>query len=103
MGKIGMEKLVEMYEASGGELDLENRLRYAMAKSMCCGKEVNTPEMREILTALVRPEHQSAKHLKAKLERLFVMADLTGSELSCAFAKSVFTQKPGIPFSEEAD
>ena len=95
MGKIDMKELVEKYEASVGELDLENRLRYAMAKTMCCGKEVNTPDMREILTALVTPEHQSAKQLKAKLVKLFVTADLSGSELTCAFAEKVFAGQIG--------
>ena len=93
-----MGELAEKYEASGEELDPENRLRYAMAKTISCGKEVNTPEMRELLTALAAPEHQTAKQLKAKLTKLFVMADLTGEELSYAFAKKVFTEKLGIPF-----
>ena len=90
MGNNKMEELVEKYEASGDELDLENRLRYAMAKTMCCGKEANTPDMREILTTLAAPEHQTAKQLKAKLTKLFVLADLTGEELTCAFAEKVF-------------
>ena len=62
---------------------------------MCCGKVVNTPDMRRILTALVTPEHQSAKQLRSRLERLFVMADLTGKELTCAFAEKVFAGKIG--------
>ena len=95
MGKPNLEELVEKYEASGDELDLENRLRYAMVKTMCCGKEANTPDMREILTTLAAPEHQTAKQLKAKLTRLFVMADLTGEELTCAFAEKFFFRKPG--------
>jgi len=90
MGNNKMEELVEKYEASGDELDLENRLRYAMAKTMCCGKEVSTPDMREILTSIAAPEHQTAKQLKAKLTKLFVLADLTGEELTCAFAEKVF-------------
>ena len=98
MEKSKMEELVERYESSCEELDLENRLRYAIAKTMCCGKEANTPDMRQILTALAAPEHQTAKQLKARLTRLFVMADLTGEELSYAFAKKVFTEKLGIPF-----
>lgn len=98
-----MEELVEKYEASGEELDLESLLRYAMAKTISCGKEVNTPEMRELLTALAAPEHQTAKQLKAKLTKLFVMADLTGEELSYAFAKKVFTEKLGIPFGGGED
>jgi hypothetical protein len=98
-----MEELAEKYEASGEELDLENRLRYAMAKTISCGKEVNTPEMRELLTALAAPEHQTAKQLKAKLTRLFVMADLTGEELSYAFAKKAITEKLGIPFGDGED
>ena len=93
-----MEELAEKYEASGGELDLENRLRYAMAKSMCSGKDANTPEMKRILLAIASPEHQTAKQLKAKLLKLFLFADLTGEELSYAFAKKVFTEKLGIPF-----
>lgn len=97
MGKISMEELVEKYEASGDELDLENRLRYAIAKTLCCGKEANTPDMREILSTLAAPEHQTAKQLKAKLTRLFVMADLTGKELSCAFAEKVLPERSGRP------
>ena len=61
MEKSKMEELVERYESSCEELDLENRLRYAIAKTMCCGKEANTPDMREILTTLAAPEHQTAK------------------------------------------
>ncbi len=95
MGKSKLEELVEKYEASGEELDPENRLQYAIAKTLCCGKEANTPAMREILTSLAAPEHQTAKQLKAKLTRLFVMADLTGEELTCAFAEKVFSRKPG--------
>ena len=98
-----MEELVEKYEASGDELDLENRLRYAMVKTMCCGKEVNTPDMRELLTSIAAPEHQTAKQLKARLERLFVMADLTGEELTCAFAEKVFSRKPGTAFSDSEE
>ena len=66
-----------------------------MVKTMCCGKEANTPDMREILTTLAAPEHQTAKQLKAKLTRLFVMADLTGEELTYAFAEKVFAGKIG--------
>ena len=95
MGKIDMKELVEKYEASVGELDLENRLRYAMAKSMCSGKDANTPEMKRILLAIAAPEHQTAKQMKAKLTKLFVMADLTGEELTCAFAEKVFAGKIG--------
>lgn len=95
MGNNKMEELVEKYEASGDELDLENRLRYAMVKTMCCGREANTPDMRRILTVLAAPEHQTAKQLKAKLGRLFIMADLTGEEITCAFAEKVFSWKPG--------
>ena len=103
MGKINMEELVEEYEASGEELDLENRLRYAIAKTLCCGKEANTPDMREILTTLAAPEHQTAKQLKARLTRLFVMADLTGETLTCAFAEKVFSRKPGTAFSDSEE
>ncbi len=98
-----MEELVEKYEASGEELDLENRLRYAIAKTMCCGKEANTPDMREILTTLAAPEHQTAKQLKAKLGRLFIMADLTGKEITCAFAEKVFSWKPGTAFNDTGE
>ena len=98
-----MEELVEKYEASGEELDPENRLRYAIAKTMCCGKEANTPDMREILTTLAAPEHQSAKQLKARLTRLFVMADLTGEALTCAFAEKVFAGKIGTPSGDSAE
>ena len=103
MGNNKMEELVEKYEASGDELDLENRLRYAMVKTMCCGKEANTPDMREILTALAMPEHQTAKQLKAKLTRLFVMADLTGEELTCAFAEKVFAGMIGTTLGESEE
>lgn len=103
MGNNKMEELVEKYEASGGELDLENRLRYAMAKTICCGKEINTPDMREILTTVAAPEHQTAKQMKAKLTRLFVMADLTGEELSCAFAEKVFAGKIGTTLGESEE
>ena len=100
MEKIAMKELVEKYESSGGELDLENRLRYAIAKTLCCGKEVNTPDMREILTTLAAPEHQTVKQLKARLTRLFVMADLTGEALTCAFAEKVFAGKIGASCSD---
>ena len=103
MGNNKMEELVEKYEASGDELDLENRLRYAMAKTICCGKEINTPDMREILTTLAAPEHQTAKQLKAKLTRLFVMADLTGEELTCAFAEKVFAGMIGTTLGESEE
>ena len=103
MEKSKMEELVERYESSCEELDLENRLRYAIAKTMCCGKEANTPDMREILTTLAAPEHQTAKQLKAKLGRLFVMADLTGEALTCAFAEKVFSGKIGTAFNEPAE
>ena len=100
MEKSKMEELVERYESSCEELDLENRLRYAIAKTMCCGKEANTPDMRQILTALAAPEHQTAKQLKARLTRLFVMADLTGEALTCAFAEKIFAGKSGTNFGD---
>ena len=103
MGKPNLEEIVEKYEASGDELDLENRLRYAMVKTMCCGKEANTPDMREILTTLAAPEHQTAKQLKARLTRLFIMADLTGEELTCAFAEKVFAGKIGTTLGESEE
>ncbi len=103
MGNNQMEDLVEKHEASDEELDLENRLRYAMAKTMCCGKEVNTPDMREILTTIAAPEHQTAKQMKAKLTRLFVMADLTGEELTCAFAEKVFAGEIGTALGESEE
>ena len=103
MGKPNLEELVEKYEASGDELDLENRLRYAIAKTMSCGKEVNTPDMRELLTSIAALEHQTAKQLKAKLTRLFVMADLTGEELTCAFAEKVFAGKIGTAFNDTGE
>ena len=103
MEKSKMEELVERYESSCEELDLENRLRYAIAKTMCCGKEANTPDMREILTALAAPEHQTVKQLKARLTRLFVMADLTGEELTCVFAEKVFSRKPGAIFNDTGE
>ena len=103
MGNNKMEELVEKYEASGDELDLENRLRYAMVKTMCCGKEANTPDMREILTSIAAPEHQTAKQLKAKLTKLFVLADLTGEELTCAFAEKVFAGKIGTTLGESEE
>ena len=86
MGNNKMEELVEKYEASGDELDLENRLRYAMVKTMCCA-----------------PEHQTAKQLKARLTRLFVMADLTGEELTCAFAEKVFAGMIGTTLGESEE
>ena len=98
-----MEELVEKYEASGEELDLESRLRYAIAKTLCCGKEANTPDMREILSTLAAPEHQTAKQLKARLERLFVTADLTGEEITCAFAEKVFAGKIGTTLGESEE
>ena len=103
MEKSKMEELVERYESSCEELDLENRLRYAIAKTMCCGKEANTPDMRQILTALAAPEHQAAKQMKAKLTRLFVTADLTGEELTCAFAEKVFAGKIGTTLGESEE
>ena len=103
MEKSKMEELVERYESSCEELDLENRLRYAIAKTMCCGKEANTPDMREILTTVAAPEHQTAKQLKAKLTRLFVTADLTGSELTCAFAEKVFAGMIGTTLGESEE
>ena len=103
MKKDDLQELVEKYEASDNELDLENRLRYAMALSMHFEKEVNTPEMKSILTTLAASEHQTAKAIKAKLLRLFVFADLTGSELTYAFAKKVFTEKFGIPFGDKEE
>lgn len=98
-----MEELVEKFEASGEELDLENRLRYAIAKTMCCGKEANTPDMREILTTLAAPEHQTVKQLKARLTRLFVIADLTGEALTCAFAEKVFAGKIGTGSGDSSE
>ena len=103
MGNNKMEELVEKYEASGEELDLENRLRYAMVKTMSCGKEANTPDMREILTSIAAPEHQTAKQLKAKLTKLFVLADLIGEELTCAFAEKVFAGKIGTTLGESEE
>lgn len=41
MGKDKLQEIIEKYEASDDELDLENRLRYAMALSMHFGKEVD--------------------------------------------------------------
>ena len=101
MGKDKLQEIIEKYEASDDELDLENRLRYAMALSMHFGKEVNTPEMKSILTTLTASGHQTAKKIKANLLRLFIFADLTGSELTYAFAKKVFTEKFGMPFGGE--
>ena len=101
MGKDKLQEIIEKYAALDNELDLENRLRYAMALSMHFGKEVNTPEMKSILTTLTASGHQTAKKIKANLLRLFIFADLTGSELTYAFAKKVFTEKFGIPFGDE--
>ena len=103
MGNNKMEELVEKYEASGDELDLENRLRYAMVKTMCSGKDANTPEMKRILLAIASPEHQTAKQLKARLTRLFVMADLTGEELTGVFAEKVFAGKIGTTLVESEE
>ncbi len=97
MGKDKLQEIIEKYEASDDELDLENRLRYAMALSMHFGKEVNTPEMKSILTTL------TAKKIKGNLLQLFIIADLTGSELTYAFAKKVFTENFGMPFGDEKE
>ena len=97
MGKDKLQEIIEKYEASDDELDLENRLRYAMALSMHFGKEVNTPEMKSILTTL------TAKKIKGNLLQLFIIADLTGSELTYAFAKKVFTENFGMPFGDEQE
>ena len=99
MGKDKLQEIIEKYEASDDELDLENRLRYAMALSF--GKEVNTPEMKSILTTLTASGHQTAKKIKVNLLQLFIIADLTGSELTYAFAKKVFTENFGMPFGDE--
>ena len=72
-----------------------------MALSMHFGKEVNTPEMKSILTTLTASGHQTAKKIKVNLLQLFIIADLTGSELTYAFAKKVFTEKFGMPFGDE--
>ena len=101
MGKDKLQEIIEKYEASDDELDLENRLRYAMALSMYFGKEVNTPEMKSILTTLTASGHQTAKKIKVNLLQLFIIADLTGSELTYAFAKKVFTENFVMPFSDE--
>ena len=98
--KDNIEEIVENYEASGAELDHYNRLRYAMARSMCYGKNVNTPDMKKILMTLVAPEHQTASQLKSKIVQLFVFADLTGSELTYDIAKKVYNVKLKIPFGE---
>lgn len=66
MGKDKLQEIIEKYEASDDELDLENRLRYAMALSMHFGKEVNTPEMKSILTTLTASGHQTAKKDKSQ-------------------------------------
>lgn len=100
VSKDYIEEIVEQYEASSDELDHYNRLRYAMARSMCYGKDVNTPDMKKILMTLVAPEHQTASQLKSKLVRLFVFANLTGSELSYDIAKKVYNEKFKMPFGE---
>ena len=41
--------------------------------------------------------------LKGRGLKLFLFADLTGSELTYAFAKEVFTKKLGIPFGGGED
>lgn len=96
--EVNLEELVAKYESSGEKLDLENRLRYAMARSMCYGKEVNTPEMKKILMSLVEPDGQTAGQLKSKLVKLFLFADLTGSDLTYEFSKRVYTEKFNMPF-----
>lgn len=98
--KDNIEEIVENYEASGAELDHYNRLRYAMARSMCYGKNVNTPDMKKILMTLVAPEHQTASQLKSKIVKLFVYADLTGSELTYDLARKVYTEMYKMPFGE---
>ena len=98
--EVNLEELVAEYEASGEKLDLENRLRYAMARSMCYGKEVNTPDMKKILMTLAGPDGQTAGQLNSKLVKLFLFADLTGSELTYEFAKKVYIEKFKMPFGE---
>ena len=73
MGKDKLQEIIEKYEASDDELDLENRLRYAMALSMHFGKEVNTPEMKSILTTLTASGHQTTKKIKVNLLQLFII------------------------------
>ena len=101
--KSSIEMIAEEYEASDEELDYDDRLRYVIARSMCYEKEVNTPDMKRILLTLVAPEHQTAKQLKSKLVKLFVFADLTGSELTYDLAKEVYTKHFQMPFDELED
>lgn len=96
--KTNLERIVEEYEASGNELDLDDRLRYVIARSVCYGQEANTLEMKNILTTLAAPEHQTAKQLRSKLVKLFLFAELTGSELTYDLAKKVYTEYCRMPF-----
>ena len=50
---IPLQELVKKYKAINDKLNNEDRLRYAMAQTMCYGKEVNTPNMKKILILFV--------------------------------------------------
>lgn len=97
---IPLQKLVKKYKAKNDKINIKDRLRYAMAQTMCYGKEVNTPDMKKILMTLVEPEEQTAGQLKTKLVKLFVFADLFGEELTYDFAKKVYTEKFNMSFGE---
>ena len=84
---IPLQGLVKKYEATNDKLNIEDRFRYAIAQTMCYGKEVNTPDMKKILMTLVEPKEQTAGQLKTKLVKMFVFADLTGEELTYDFKR----------------
>ena len=65
--------LVKKYEATNDKLNIEDRFRYAIAQTMCYGKEVNTPDMKKIRMTLVEPKEQTAGQLKTKLVKMFVL------------------------------
>lgn len=64
---IPLQKLVKEYKATNDKLNNEDRLRNAMAQTMCYGKEVNTPDMKKILMTLVEPEEKTQGSLKQSL------------------------------------
>lgn len=41
---IPLQELVKKYKAKNDKINIKDRLRYAMAQTMCYSKEVNTPE-----------------------------------------------------------
>lgn len=64
---IPLQELVKKYKAKNDKINIKDRLRYAMAQTMCYGKEVNTPDMKKILMTLVEPEEKTQGSLKQSL------------------------------------